>query len=116
MEELKKILSAFKLRDLYTFINILKVLDQHDKTIKDLIDFVSWIEKNPEKLIKAPPLNKLRCKDTQIKFGRVKPTHACRLCDTSMLPFSVNTSRCNQVGGGYKIQWICPKCDEEEFE
>jgi RNase P subunit RPR2 len=42
--------------------------------------------------------------------------HACPSCDAPMYEFTVNTTPCNQVGGKYKVQWICPKCDTEEFE
>lgn len=109
-KEMESILSVFKFADLQTFVTILIVLDRNDKEIKDLIEFVDEAKR---RVLPSTLFREGACGD---RITKQKLQHPCPKCDIQMRMFRVNTCSANQIGGGYKIQWICPKCDEEEFE
>ncbi|MHA2135388.1 MAG: hypothetical protein ACW99J_16125, partial [Candidatus Thorarchaeota archaeon] len=110
---------VFRFESLQTFVNILIALRRNNLLIEDLVHYVDTHKKHMETPYKRLPT-------TKVQIGtkgrpcqkRIKPelSRACTNCDTPMEGFEVNTRPCNQVGESLRIQWICSKCDLEEFE
>ena len=86
---MENLLAAFRYKDIVIASQIIKRLVSVELTIDDLL---AYIESKRVIIRKCP------------------------VCGSVLREFRVNTSSCNQVGEGLKIQRICHKCDYEEFE
>jgi rRNA maturation protein Nop10 len=109
-----KILSAFRMRDVQTFMNIYHLLEMHGKTINDVKEYIKAGRKHPQPTMRAVVhvnKEKLEAKQLEKKGGK-----NCPVCGKRMKVFKVNISRCTQVGGGYNFQWLCKFCGEDIFE
>lgn len=105
---------AFRFADIQRCLTIKHVLDRHSIEWED---FELWVKRratSPTQTIIPKSKKKKGCS------GCGSPTphmlRGCLDCDTPMLQFSVNTVPCDQVGGSLTRQWICPKCEWEDFE
>jgi hypothetical protein len=110
--EFSKLLSVFNFRDLQNFITILLVLEHNNRTIEDLIEYVDYVILSGKKSHTGIHHIALR-EENSIDSTK---TRSCDRCDVKMLMYSVNTTRCNQVGSDLKTQWVCPNCEYEYFE
>ncbi len=121
-----KALTVFQFRDLQTFCTILLTLQQKDLEIEDLIKYVNERKAHPIEEYQPGAITTRRDPD---EYGRGRncqkrristKTHACMTqgCGMAMHEFEVNTRPCNVIEENldYKSQWICPKCDREDFE
>lgn len=90
---LDKVFQAFSIRDLQAFKNIVFKMRQKSVPLTLLMNYIQHI--------------------TNVQ--RIRYYKACPACTSKMILYSVNTTKCDQVGGNLKSQWVCHNCSYEEF-
>ena len=101
--EMDKILAAFSISQIQDSLTLFDWLTQKEKTVEDLRSHLKIILSHKDDLKKA--------------LGRAKrlPLKKCPNCSSQLQSFQVNHTRCTQVEGNYNVQYICPKCEYDEF-
>lgn len=51
----------------------------------------------------------------RLRRAYARRARACAACGRPMALYPVNSGPRDQVGGGYRSQWICPGCGEAEY-
>lgn len=96
---IEKLLVAWNLATIQMAAQINRQLKKHSKTWEDVEKYISTL--------------------SQVHKGGFKNTGltgiSCPKCKQPMFLYSVNTTRCNKVGGDYKSQWYCRSCDISIF-
>jgi predicted nucleic-acid-binding Zn-ribbon protein len=100
-----KILEAFSFGRIQDCRNIKAKLDEYNISWDEFID---WAD-NRAKLIESIPRPKVP------NPPRMVLKRKCPECGSWLKLGEVNHSPCAMVDGGYHSQWLCPKCEWEEF-
>ena len=109
---MEKLLEPFSLSGIQTALNIHEVLEINNKTFKDVRKFL--------KKKKSENKKTLRKLDRARRWLK-KRLKKCPECGGIMTLYPVNQTTEDQVGGGFKSQWLCGKicdntgCGYEEF-
>ena len=109
---MEKLLQAFKMADIQTALNIYELLEINNKSFKDVRKYLK--KKRRER-------KKFQQKLDRARRWLKKKWKKCPECNGFMTLYPVNQTTEDQVGGGYKSQWLCGKicnntgCGYEEF-
>ena len=95
---MEKLLEVFDLKDLASAVRVIKKLEAGGKTLEE---FKAYVAKRREGEILAS------------QKGRI--INPCPKCGALLNLFTVNRRKGDQVGGKFKTQWRCLKCEYERF-
>ena len=95
---MEKLLQAWSIKTIQEAINISEYISRQGKTWEDVKQYVVVYNQRLGKKKETPVAP--------------RPVKSCLYCKGNMFLFSVNDSKCRQVGGNYKSQWYCSNCGE----